>query len=149
MGSSNEELEARIEKLEQQLSAKPQPKTVRLQSKRKLLGLPLYDISIGPDLENGENRGYAKGILACGDVATGVFALGGIAQGGVAIGGLACGLLSLGGGAFGLLGAMGGVALGGFSFGGVAIGLDAIGGVEIEPGSINTNPAPTSPKSLP
>ncbi|QDU46177.1 hypothetical protein Mal52_46760 [Symmachiella dynata] len=138
MSDSREDLEARVEKLEHELQVEQNShkakKSVRARSHKKLLGLPLYDVAIGPDFESGEARGHAKGIFAIGDQATGVIAVGGIAQGGVAIGGLACGLLSLGGCAFGLLGVVGGVALGGFAYGGVAVGLKAIGGVAVDPG---------------
>jgi hypothetical protein len=65
----------------------------------------------GPDLERGEMRGHAKGIIAIGDIATGVVALAGVARGGLAIGGLAVGLISLGGLSIGAL-ALGGLAIG-------------------------------------
>ncbi|WP_339911026.1 hypothetical protein [Symmachiella dynata] len=146
MNDSREDLEARVEKLEHELQVEQNShkakKSVRARSHKKLLGVPLYDVAIGPDFESGEARGHAKGIFAIGDQATGVIAVGGIAQGGVAIGGLACGLLSLGGCAFGLLGVVGGVALGGFAYGGVAIGLKAIGGVAVDPGWFNNAQLP-------
>jgi len=104
---------------------------VRKRSKTVLLGLPLYDIAIGPDPKKGEMRGIARGIFALGDVAIGVVALGGVAMGGLSFGGLALGVLGAAGGA-----AVGGIAAGGAAvglaaFGGVAVGLLAIGGASL------------------
>ncbi len=103
-------------------------KGIRRQSSRKLWGLPLWSIAVGPDLERGERRGHARGIFALGDVATGYFACGGVARGVFAIGGLAIGLFAIGGGAVGLLVALGGGAIGGLACGGGAMGAIAIGG---------------------
>jgi hypothetical protein len=100
---------------------------VRRRSATTFVGLPLYDLAWGPDLERGEIRGHAKGIIAIGDIATGVVALGGVARGIVAIGGLAFGVATLGGLSVGLA-AVGGLALGGLALGGGAIGHAAIGG---------------------
>ena len=124
-------------KVEKQFVRALEQRSIRRQSRQNLFGIPLYDIAFGPDLEAGELRGHAKGIVAIGDVATGVLAFGGIATGGIAVGGLAFGLLSVGGCAVGLLGVVGGVALGGFAIGGVAIALKAIGGVALDPGWFN------------
>lgn len=134
---STSRLEKSGKRIEKQLAVAMQKNSIRRRSQKTIFGLPLYDIAFGPDLEAGELRGHAKGVVAIGDVATGGLAIGGLASGGIAIGGLACGLFSLGGCAFGLLGVMGGVALGGFAMGGVAIGLKAMGGVEIDPGWID------------
>jgi hypothetical protein len=101
---------------------------IRRQSARKLFGLPLWAIAMGPDWERGEMRGHAKGIFAFGDMATGWFAFGGFARGFVAFGGLAIGLFAFGGGAIGILLAAGGCAIGTVALGGGAIGLIAIGG---------------------
>ena len=62
---------------------------VRKRSSKVICGLPLYDIALGPDLQKGEVRGHARGIIAIGDVATGWLAVGGAARGIVAIGGAA------------------------------------------------------------
>jgi hypothetical protein len=103
-------------------------KGVRRQSKRTLWGMPLWAVSLGPDLEKGEMRGHAKGVFAVGDMATGVFAVGGLARGVVAFGGLAIGLASFGGLGIGLVLALGGAAIGAFALGGGAAGGVAIGG---------------------
>ena len=103
-------------------------KGVRRQSSRKIFGLPLWAIAVGPDWERREMRGHARAIFALGDIATGWFACGGFARGIVAIGGLALGLFAFGGGAIGLLVAVGGGAIGTFAFGGGACGYYAIGG---------------------
>ncbi len=106
----------------------PALRGIRRQSARKVFGLPLWAIAIGPDWERGEFRGHARGIFALGDIATGWFACGGLARGLVAVGGLAIGLVALGGGAIGVLVAVGGGAIGGVALGGGAVGGVAIGG---------------------
>jgi hypothetical protein len=126
------DLEKRVAELEGELGALKRGgavgwRGVRRRSVATFAGLPLYDIAVGPDLERGEMRGHAKGIVAVGDFATGVLALGGVVRGIVAIGGLAVGILSLGGLSVGV-GAIGGLALGGLALGGGAIGGAAIGG---------------------
>ena len=134
MTKETDDLEQRIDELEKTVSRLRHGRrhhSLRLQSKTKILGLPLYDIANGPDFERGELRGHARGIIAIGDVATGVLAIGGLARGLLAVGGLAFGGVTLGGCSFGLLFAMGGVAVGGIAFGGCAIGLVAIGGCAI------------------
>src|SRR5436190_15228152 len=103
-------------------------KSVRRQSSRKIFGLPLWAIAIGPDLERGEMRGHARAIFALGDMATGWFAFGGLARGIFAFGGLAVGLVAFGGVAVSVLIAVGGAAIGCIAFGGGAIGAIAIGG---------------------
>ena len=127
---TREDLEKRVKELEGQVGALNRGgvfRGVRRRSASTFAGLPLYDIAYGPDLERGEMRGHAKGIIAIGDIATGVLALGGIVRGIVAIGGLAFGVLSFGGLSIGV-GAVGGLALGGLALGGGAIGHSAIGG---------------------
>ncbi len=104
---------------------------IRLQSGRRLWGMPLYDVALGPDAELGEIRGHARGVFAIGDIATGVVAVGGVARGIVALGGLALGVVSFGGLSLGILMGLGGAAIAGFSFGGLAIGLFAIGGLGV------------------
>src|ERR1700687_5885586 len=78
-------------------------KGIRRESSRKLYGLPLWAIAIGPDWDRGEMRGHARSIFALGDMATGWFAFGGVARGLFAVGGLAIGLFAFGGGAVGVL----------------------------------------------
>ena len=85
---------------------------VRKRSKKKLFGLPLYDIAFGIDPETNQLRGRARGIIALGDTATGIIAFGQVARGGIAFGQVA-----LGGVAFGL------VAVGAVAGGAVAAGL--------------------------
>ena len=92
-------------------------------SKRKLFGLPLVHVVLGPPLDPATGRlRIAKGIIA----------MGGIAMGWLAIGGVALGLVSLGGVGLGLLAALGGVGVSlGFAAGGLAIGFVAIGGCAV------------------
>lgn len=101
---------------------------VRRQSARKVFGLPLWAIALGPDPDRGELRGHARGIVAIGDIATGWLAVGGLARGLLAIGGCAVGVVALGGCALGGLAAMGGLAIGALAVGGGAVGLVAVGG---------------------
>jgi hypothetical protein len=101
---------------------------VRKRSATQILGMPLYDIAIGPDTTTGQMRGHARGFIAIGDTALGVFALGGFAVGLIAVGGCSIGLLlAVGGGAFGAV-AIGGLAVGAVALGGAAAGFVAIGG---------------------
>jgi hypothetical protein len=128
--SDPRQLEKRVAELEQEM-ARLRGQTFRGLRRRSLvevMGLPLYDIAIGPDLQKGEVRGHARGFIAIGDLATGVIALGGLCRGVIAIGGLAAGLVSVGGVSLGLLLGLGGVALGGAAIGGFAAGGAALGG---------------------
>jgi len=129
---SREQLEKRVAELEKQVTAlKGGGRPFRGIRKRASWGLgdiPFYDIALGPDLERGELRGHAKGIIAIGDLATGFLALGGLARGVIAFGGLAAGLVSFGGLSIGLLSAVGGLAIGGLALGGAAVGGVAVGG---------------------
>lgn len=108
----------------------PQKKTVRYVSSIKLLGWPLLSIACGPNPATGETRGWARGIIAIGDLATGLIAIGGIAGGGIAVGGVSFGGLSVGGVSLGGV-ILGGVAIGYIAFGGVAIGHYAKGGAVV------------------
>ncbi len=101
-------------------------KSIRRRSNETLFGLPIYDIAIGPDAQNGELRGHARGIIAVGDVATGILAVGGFARGLVALGGLSIGVVSIGGASLGIL-SFGGLAVGLFALGALALGAIAIG----------------------
>ena len=92
-------------------------------SKRKLFGLPLVHIIMGPSLDP------ATGKIR---VAKGIVAIGGIAMGWLAFGGVALGLISFGGLGLGLLAALGGLAIsGGVAAGGCAIGFFAVGGCAV------------------
>ena len=129
---SREQLESRVAELEKQVAAlKGGGRAFRGIRKRASWGLgdiPFYDIALGPDLERGEMRGHAQGIIAIGDLATGFLALGGLARGVIALGGLAAGLVSFGGLSIGVLSAVGGLAIGGLALGGAAVGGVALGG---------------------
>lgn len=106
------------------------PKSVRYTSKRCLFGWPLLVIAQGPDPSKNEIRGFARGIIAIGDIATGVIAVGGLASGFIAVGGVAVGVVTLAGVGLGGL-VIAGVALGQTAFGGVAIGQYAKGGTAV------------------
>ena len=103
------------------------PRGTRRRASWNLLGMPFYDIAIGPDPDKKEIRGRAKGFIAIGDRALGVIAIGNFARGGIAIGWAALGLVSIGGIAVGPLVAVGVLAFGGLAFGGVAAGPVAVG----------------------
>jgi hypothetical protein len=126
------DLEKRVRELEEEVrllrGRGRRPGRVRYRSAASIGNIPLVSIALGPDLEKGEWRGHARGIVAIGDLATGVVAIGGLATGGIAIGGLSLGLASLGGLALGVLLAVGGAAVGGTAIGGAAVGRVAIGG---------------------
>src|SRR5262245_47649332 len=141
-----DDLRARVVKLEKRLAIledqTPAPtvtvsrrkfrQCVRRRSKTEVLGLPLWEVALGPDLSRGQRCGHARAIFAMGDIATGVFAMGGIARGLFAFGGLAFGGLTFGGVSLGLVMALGGVAIGlGFSAGGLAVGTVAVGGAAL------------------
>jgi hypothetical protein len=104
---------------------------IRKRSQVEILGMPLYDIAVGPHPERGEWRGHARGFIAIGDFASGVIALGGLCRGVVAFGGVAVGLISVGGLSLGLLLGVGGVALGGAAVGGFSAGGVAVGGFAV------------------
>jgi hypothetical protein len=125
-----EDLEQRVAELEREvvrLRGRPF-RCVRWRSAATFMDVPLVAVATGPDLERGEMRGHARGIVALGDIATGVLALGGIARGLVAFGGVALGGVTFGGLSLGALVAIGGMAIGGFALGGGAAGGVAIGG---------------------
>ena len=129
--SEREDLERRVRELEQEvarLKGRGAYRSIRKRAQFQIMGLPAYDIALGPDPSKGEWRGHAKGFLAVGDIATGVLALGGLARGFVALGGLALGVLTFGGLSLGLLAALGGLAVGGLALGGGAVGGVALGG---------------------
>lgn len=132
---SREDLEKRVAQLEKRLSGFQQGTVtslglqgIRWRASWGIGNIPLFDIALGPDLERGEFRGHARGIIAIGDMATGFLAIGGLARGVLSVGGLALGVLSVGGLSVGLLGALGGLAIGSVALGGGAIGGVALGG---------------------
>ena len=130
---SQQELKKRVADLEKQVavlkgSSFGPMRGIRKRASWSIAGIPAYDIAVGPDPEQGEMRGHARGIVAIGDLATGVVALGGLARGIVAVGGLAAGLLTFGGLSIGALAAVGGLAIGSLAFGGGAVGGVAVGG---------------------
>ncbi|MCM2332723.1 MAG: hypothetical protein NDI82_02110, partial [Anaeromyxobacteraceae bacterium] len=124
-------LEQRVRDLEAEVARLRQGgrgRSVRRRATWTILGLPAWDVALGPAPEAGEVRGHARGFVAVGDVATGVLALGGIARGVLALGGVSVGLVTWGGLSLGLLLGMGGAAVGGAAFGGGALGGVAVGG---------------------
>ncbi len=114
---------------------------IRYRSERKLWGLPLVEIAMGPCAAQGERWGkpcaiiaigdFPIGVVAIGGISLGCFSIGGLAAGVFAMGGLAAGAITSGGLSIGLLLALGGLAIGGIAFGGLAMGGIAIGGVAI------------------
>ena len=100
----------------------------RYQSTRRVCGLPLVSIALGPDAAG--RMGHAKGYFAIGDTATGVFAFGGFARGFVAFGGMSIGCVTFGGLSLGTFAAFGGLAVAviGSAVGGFAAGVVACGG---------------------
>lgn len=129
--SDLEQLQHKVDALEREVAAMKfgcGRRGVRKRSNHYVLGLPWYDIALGPDPDTNEFRGHARGIIAIGDVATGIFAMGGVARGFVAFGGIALGAITLGGCSIGVLIGIGGLAIGLLALGGGAIGLVAVGG---------------------
>jgi hypothetical protein len=124
------DLEKRVRELEQEVEQLRgrRPPRVRYRSAAAIGDLPLVSIALGPDLEKGEWRGHARGVVAIGDTAMGGVAIGGLAVGAIALGGLSLGLASVGGLALGVFLALGGGAVGGTAIGGGAVGRVAIGG---------------------
>ena len=98
-------------------------------SKKKLFGLPLVHIVLGPSIDpaTGKVR-VAKGIIAIGGFAIGGISFGGVSIGVLSFGGVGIGIAAIGGLALGLVLAMGGMAVGFIAVGGCAVGYYAIGG---------------------
>ena len=128
--SNPADLDKRVRELEEEVVRLRgrRPGRVRYRSAAAIGDIPLLSIALGPDLEKGEMRGHARGVVAIGDTAMGGVAIGGLAVGGIAFGGLSLGLASLGGLALGVFLAVGGGAVGGMALGGGAAGRVAIGG---------------------
>jgi len=98
-------------------------------SQRKLFGLPLLHIVLGPAIDPSTGRlRVAKGVIAIGGVSVGLISLGGLSVGLISIGGLAVGLAAIGGCALGLCLAVGGMAIGFVAIGGGALGYYVLGG---------------------
>ena len=104
--------------------------SIRRESSRRLLGLPLYSVALG-GLDIGAKQSHvARAWIAIGDVAISpVLAIGGLAVAPVAFGALTVGAVSvsLGGAAVGLL-ALGSLAAGWWAFGVMAVGWKAAAG---------------------
>ena len=82
MKEESEQLKRRITTIEQDIAMLKKRgysyQGIRKRSNQFIWGLPLYDVAIGPDAQKGEIRGYARGIIPIGDIATGVLALGAV-----------------------------------------------------------------------
>lgn len=98
----------------------------RAASSTMIMGMPLWSVAFGPDLERGETRGHAHGIFAVGEIATGVVAVGAIAAGVFALAPVSIGLVAVGAVALGGV-AIGGVSVGILSYGALALGIFAYG----------------------
>jgi len=103
-------------------------RSIRRRATWQILGLPAWDVALGPEPDGTAPRGHARGFFALGDVATGVLAVGGVARGLFAFGGVAVGAVAVGGLSIGLALALGGAAVGGVALGGGALGGVAVGG---------------------
>jgi len=106
---------------------------MRWQSSATFLEYPVISIALGPDPENNEKRGHARGIIAIGDMASGVIALGALSRGVIALGGLTVGIIALGGGGIGIL-SFAGLALG--YMGGATFGKFVIGPMQRDPQAV-------------
>lgn len=100
-------------------------------SSRRLFGLPLWVINLGPSLPDGTLR-HARGLVVLGTSATGVIAFGLVrAQGVLAVAPLVAGVFCVGVGSIGLVSVavlgLGGVSVSVFAFGYLAVGILAIG----------------------
>ncbi|MDE5855582.1 MAG: helix-turn-helix domain-containing protein, partial [Anaeroplasmataceae bacterium] len=104
---------------------RPRNRVYEYVSKRKVFGLPLVHIHIGPGLYR------AKGIIAIGNIATGVISIGLLSIGVFTFGLLGFGLFTLACFSLGLLVSLGSISMGALAFGGVAVGLFSFGGLSI------------------
>ena len=83
MSDDSERLQQKVDELEREVAALKfgsGRRGVRKRSTKYIWGLPLYDIALGPDPDQDQVRGHARGIIAIGDIATGVLAMGGVAR---------------------------------------------------------------------
>lgn len=95
------------------------------ESKRKLFGLPLLSINLGPPDSNGNLR-YAKGIVAIGTKASGFIALGTLSVKGVfSIGFLGVGIITISVAGVGI------VSVSTFGLGIISVGIFAVGYISI------------------
>jgi serine/threonine protein kinase len=94
----------------------------RATSSTTIMGMPLWSVAYGPDIEKGEARGHAHGIFALGEFATGIVAVGLIAAGVFTLAPISVGVVAVGAVAAGGV-AMGGVSVGVLSYGAVALGV--------------------------
>lgn len=108
------------------------PRSIRVVSRIRLLGWPLFAVALGADQGTGGPVGVARALVAVGDVAIGVVAVGGLAVGIIPVGGVSIGVLGVGGVAIGFA-AVGGLAAGPFALGGLALGIHAMGGFAAGP----------------
>jgi len=69
---------------------------MRYTSDIRIGSLPLLDIAIGADAGRGEEFGYARGVIAIGDIAAGGLSIGVLAIGGISIGICAAGVIAIG-----------------------------------------------------
>ena len=98
----------------------------RAASSTMIMGMPLWSVAFGPDLEKGELRGHAHGIFALGEIATGIVAVGAVAVGVFTLAPISIGVIAVGAVAMGGV-AMGAVSIGILSYGAVALGVFAYG----------------------
>ena len=98
----------------------------RASSSTIIMGMPLWSVAFGPDLEKGELRGHAHGIFALGEFASGIVAVGIVAAGVFALAPISFGVVAVGAVAMGGV-AVGGVSVGILSYGAVALGVFAYG----------------------
>ncbi len=101
------------------------------ESSRKIFGLPLLSINMGPSLPDGSLR-QARGIISLGTVASGGIAIGLLsAKGILAVAPIALGIFAVGVGGLGILSVavvgLGAVSVSVFAFGYFAVGIQAIG----------------------
>ncbi len=108
------------------LAPRPPRRGKRAASSTVIMGMPLWSIAYGPDLENGEMRGHAHGIFALGELATGIVAVGAVAVGGITLAPVSIGVIAVGAVAMGGV-TIGGVSIGILSYGAVALGVFAYG----------------------
>ena len=115
-------------KTEIELIVTPWPRRpgIRAASSTMIMGMPLWSVAFGPDLEKGEVRGHAHGIFALGEIATGIVAVGAVAVGVFTLAPISIGVIALGAVAMGGV-SMGAVSIGILSYGAVALGVFAYG----------------------
>lgn len=108
------------------VTPRPRGPGIRAASSTMIMGMPLWSVAFGPDLEKGELRGHAHGIFALGEIATGIVAVGAVAVGVFTLAPISIGVIAVGAVAMGGV-AMGAVSIGILSYGAVALGVFAYG----------------------